>query len=224
MNSFSAMKSLLPVVWVGTACLISLLAVRSAIGADPVKVSVYYECLCSDSRNFVIKQLHPVWRDLKDIMTLDINTYGKANDTAHGEGYAFHCQHGPAECEGNMMLTCAKNYLSEAQYMDFSACIMESFISTRAEELCAELIGIDSTPIHNCWNSVDGQMLLHEVGEIERTLDPPLTYVPWILINDVYTEEQRIAAEADLRGVICNAYQGEKPPQCLVAPYHPLNL
>lgn len=47
-------------------------------GANPVTVSVYYESLCPDSRRFVVTQLYPVWQDLKEIMLLDVNSYGKS--------------------------------------------------------------------------------------------------------------------------------------------------
>lgn len=54
-------------------------SIRQQAAAEPVKVSVYYETLCSDSRNFFIGQLYPVYQDLKDIMALDVNAYGKAS-------------------------------------------------------------------------------------------------------------------------------------------------
>ncbi|XP_064095764.1 gamma-interferon-inducible lysosomal thiol reductase-like [Macrobrachium nipponense] len=199
----------------GAICLVSsLLSIGAVNGADPVKLSVFFETLCSDSQRFVVNQMYPVWQDLKDIVTMDVNIYGKIIETVQDEGYTFRCQHGPEECHGNMMLTCAKNYLPEEQFLAFTNCVMETFLATKAEETCAEALGIDPTQIHNCWNSIEGQELLHSVGEVQRTLNPPLTYVPWILINDVYTDEQLAAAQEDLRTVICNAYTGEKPPQC----------
>lgn len=54
-------------------------SIRQQAAAEPVKVSVYYETLCPDSRNFFIGQLYPVYQDLKDIMALDVNAYGKAS-------------------------------------------------------------------------------------------------------------------------------------------------
>lgn len=45
---------------------------------NEIKVTVYYEALCSDSRNFIIKQLVPTYNDLHDFIQLDLVPYGKA--------------------------------------------------------------------------------------------------------------------------------------------------
>ncbi|XP_071521691.1 gamma-interferon-inducible lysosomal thiol reductase-like [Panulirus ornatus] len=187
----------------------------SAEAAEPVLVTVYYESLCPDSQRFITTQLYPVWIDLKDIMVLDVNAYGKSSDTSVGEGYTFECQHGPDECEGNMMLTCAKGYIpSEEQFMAFTNCVMTNFVGAAAGKQCAHEAGVDFANIENCYNTVEGQQLQHQVGLKQATLDPQLIYVPWILIDDVFSEEQLSAAQEDLRGVVCEAYQGQKPDLC----------
>ncbi|KAK3873595.1 hypothetical protein Pcinc_021400 [Petrolisthes cinctipes] len=196
--------------------LLALFIVPSAWSAEPVKVSVYYETLCPDSSRFFVNQLYPVWLDLKDIMTNDINCYGKANDTSVGDGYTFICQHGPDECEGNMMITCAKSYIpDEDKFMAFSNCIMDRFVGTAAGQECAQEAGVTNfSEIEICYTSVEGQQLLHQVGLLQEPLDPQIYYVPWILINDVFTSEQLDAAEIDLRKVVCDAYQGTPPAAC----------
>lgn len=50
---------------------------------------------------------------------------------------------------------------------------------------CAEKHGIDFAPIKECYTTIEGHKLLHEVGVKQRTFAPELDYVPWILINDV---------------------------------------
>ncbi|XP_069956198.1 gamma-interferon-inducible lysosomal thiol reductase [Cherax quadricarinatus] len=102
----------------------------------PVKVSVYYETLCPDSQRFITNQLYPVWLNLMDIMEIDINAYGKANDTEVDDGYVFECQHGPDECEGNIMMACAREYIEEDEFfMTFLNCIMSEFEGASAGEL-----------------------------------------------------------------------------------------
>lgn len=41
-------------------------------------VTVYYEALCSDSRNFILKQLVPTFEKLSDFIDVDLVPYGKA--------------------------------------------------------------------------------------------------------------------------------------------------
>lgn len=50
---------------------------------------------------------------------------------------------------------------------------------------CAELSGIDFQVIEECYNSVAGHILLHEVGLKQKALNTSVYWVPWILINDV---------------------------------------
>lgn len=45
----------------------------------PMRVEVYYEALCPDSRYFVVKHLLPTYNKLKDIITVALVPYGKAS-------------------------------------------------------------------------------------------------------------------------------------------------
>lgn len=196
--------------------MLALLALaRLTAAAEPVKVSVYYETLCPDSKRFVINQLYPVYQELKDIMLLDVNAYGKAENFAIGDSYIFVCQHGPNECQGNMMIACAKNLIqSEELFMDFTNCIMTVFTAAAGGPQCAEKHGIDFAPIQQCFQSTEGQHLLHDVGVKQNAAAPNLNYVPWIMINDVYSGNQQTEAETNLKKVVCDTYEGEKPAAC----------
>ena len=39
--------------------------------------------------------------------------------------------------------------------------------------------------VDTCAKSVPGQNILHEIGIETQSLQPPLTFVPWIIINGV---------------------------------------
>ena len=46
------------------------------------------------------------------------------------------------------------------------------------------------------------------MGIITHNLNPPLTYVPWIVIDDVYSAENQQAAErTDLVQLVCRNYK-----------------
>ena len=39
--------------------------------------------------------------------------------------------------------------------------------------------------VDTCAKSVPGQKILHDIGLETQSLQPPLTFVPWIIINGV---------------------------------------
>lgn len=51
----------------------------TALAADPVKVAVYYESLCPDSKNFIANQLWPTYQQISDVFTVDFTPFGFAN-------------------------------------------------------------------------------------------------------------------------------------------------
>ncbi|XP_037773712.1 GILT-like protein 1 [Penaeus monodon] len=187
-------------------------AASTASEAGKVKVTVFYESLCPDSRNFIVNQLYPVWNELKHIIELDINAYGKTHEQKNGNESTFRCQHGPRECAANAMLTCAKKYVSDEQkLMDFTKCLMEMRRGILSATECARLAGVDLGDAARCHHTAEGATLQSEIGERQQQLDPRLDYVPWILINDVFTKSQLTAAQRNLRDVICTIYEGDCP-------------
>ncbi|XP_047478942.1 gamma-interferon-inducible lysosomal thiol reductase-like [Penaeus chinensis] len=187
---------------------------QNAIEADPVRVMVYLETLCPDSINFVVNQLVPARDSLTDIMAVNITAYGFASDQPSGDGYVFECQHGPGECKGNMIVVCAKKYLDHETYVDFTLCLMSGFYPPIEGEKCAERVEVEWQPIDNCSQSVEGEQLLHEAGLEQGLLDPRPDWMPWIILNDVFTQENQHDAQEDLIDLVCRSYQGEKPEAC----------
>ena len=45
---------------------------------NKLRIDVYYEALCPDSRDFVSRQLVPAYNDLNSIIDLNLIPYGKA--------------------------------------------------------------------------------------------------------------------------------------------------
>ena len=62
-----------------------------------------------------------------------------------------------------------------------------------------------------CANSEEGQNILHQFGVETKALVPPLTWVPTIVINDVYVEEDFWPLQEDLKGVLCRKYLSDVP-------------
>ncbi|XP_045616956.1 gamma-interferon-inducible lysosomal thiol reductase [Procambarus clarkii] len=193
----------------------SVIASSAEPEAVKVKVLVFYESLCPDSRRFILNQLYPAWPDLKNITELDIYSYGKAVEYGEGADYNHKCQHGYRECQANTMLTCAKKYINDSdQFLDFARCVMYRFSGIDSGPVCANETCVEWSGIEKCYSGQEGHLLQHQVGLLQATLQPRLDYVPWILINNKFTREQLTAAQEDLRTAVCEAYQGTKPSSC----------
>lgn len=191
------------------ACLATVLA------QDPVKIHLFYETLCPYSIDFVIDQLYPTWTELKDIMDVEMFPFGNANYSPDGEGWRFNCQHGPDECRGNMIHACAKDHFQDINLeMEFINCLLSQSSPPYAGETCAAAVGVEWAPLEQCVNSLEGQNLLHDVAVIQDQLQPPLYFVPWIIVNDVFDEDQVGDCQMNLKKVVCDKYTGPPPPAC----------
>ena len=42
-------------------------------------MTVFYEVLCPDSRHFILRQLHPTWEKVSEIMDINYRPFGKAH-------------------------------------------------------------------------------------------------------------------------------------------------
>lgn len=56
----------------------NVLSAEDSENQGKIKVSVYYEALCSDSRFFILKQLVPAYETIPGFIKLDLVPYGKA--------------------------------------------------------------------------------------------------------------------------------------------------
>lgn len=52
------------------------------------------------------------------------------------------------------------------------------------------------------------------MGDRTDSLSPKLTFVPWININDVHTDDNQDNSLDNLKKLICEAYTGNSPPAC----------
>ena len=73
-------------------------------GDELVKINVYYESLCPDSKEFITQQLGPVYQKFKKYLEVELIPYGNANTSwKFEESWGFECQHGDLECLGNLL-------------------------------------------------------------------------------------------------------------------------
>ncbi|XP_032691603.1 GILT-like protein 1 [Odontomachus brunneus] len=196
-------------------------------GNNIVNVDIYYESLCGDSKRFITTQLAPSYRQLKDYIHVTLIPYGKATHTRESatSPWQFQCQHGPSECRGNKAQSCAIDAIKSSEtaekqeqlMVNVVNCAMSSRNPSTAVPQCAQNSGVSEetkTAIDSCIESSLGDDLLAANGDKTAALNPPLAFVPTIIINGVYSQENQDEALRNFVGLICR-HLTEKPNVCV---------
>uniref|UniRef100_G3NZR6 Gamma-interferon-inducible lysosomal thiol reductase n=1 Tax=Gasterosteus aculeatus aculeatus TaxID=481459 RepID=G3NZR6_GASAC len=186
-------------------------ATRTNQAAPPVSVTLYYESLCPDSRVFITQQLFPTWTMLQDIMTVTLVPYGNAMENPSASS-PFICQHGEAECRGNLIEACMIHLTGPSAFQIIYCMESAENVLNAAQPLYAPAVS---------WSSVDacsrgglGRQLMHAYAAMTRALHPAHTHVPWLTVNGEYTEENEDKVLSSLFHFVCRLYKGVKPPVC----------
>ncbi|CAH0561849.1 unnamed protein product [Brassicogethes aeneus] len=182
---------------------------------DLVKITVYYEALCPDSKFFILHQLVPVYKNLLTSMILDLVPYGKAETFEEDGDYKFRCQHDAVECYANKIHSCVINKIKEPYtQLQYIACMIDDNI--RPDEVgqrCGNELNIPFEPIKNCAKSKEGSLLLKSNGVRTHSLSPAVKFIPTIELN----ESQNIVPQShilkDLIKAVCQLLK-DKPNKC----------
>lgn len=180
------------------------------ITGKSVRLSVYYESLCPDSRRFVVEELLPAWRLLGDNITVSLFPFGKAkihSSTDAPGGVTFTCQHGPQECAANKVQACVLHLFPEPRdHLPAIGCLMESgFQKQNAQKTanCLKSLGTGAMrKVKLCTKGEQGSQLLRILGMATLALEPKLSFVPWILLDDEYSAPAAEAAQHDLLSLL----------------------
>lgn len=150
-----------------------------------VHVAVYYEALCPDSRSFVMKQLGPTYRRLSADIEVELVPYGKATTVKTNGGYQFTCQHGPIECQANIIHACTIDVIKDPSIqLQFITCMIENNIDpVGIMNKCAERISVDLESIKECSNNERGKELLANYGKMTNSLVPRISFIPTITLD-----------------------------------------
>lgn len=192
-----------------------------------IPVTVYYESLCPDSKAFITQQLTPTLKSpLAKFVTLQLVPYGKSTYKTQGSETVFDCHHGPNECLGNKIHSCAiKNIESDSfqagktkqsKTVDFINCIMSNSFpdQTFQTESCGLKNEVKNWKnIQECSNSTEGSTLLKENGQLTQSLNPELSTVPTILFRNHFDREAHQLALIDFPGALCKELM-PRPQEC----------
>ncbi|CAH1709768.1 GILT-like protein 1 [Aphis gossypii] len=191
------MKSLIFVVAV--VAFVTVTADR--IKRTPLKVSVYYESHCPDSKDFIITQLHPHFCKVQQYLNLNLVPFGKAYSSDQG----FTCQHGPKECRGNTIHNCVLKRIQDSKaQVDYVNCAMyDPDQPGHIEKTCVKESGVSVEEVQTCFTSSEGyQMMLN--AEIEtKAMTPGPKFVPTIVFDDEYNDDDQNNAFEKFESTLC---------------------
>ncbi|CAM6001424.1 unnamed protein product, partial [Sphagnum balticum] len=151
------------------------------------------------------------------ICNFNLYPYGNARRVQNGSSWSFTCQHGVRECEGNFIETCAlQKYELYTQALPFIICLETNSDDWKAQgQKCSTQLGLNWTLINSCATSNEGVNFLVEVAKITEALQPPHTYVPWIVVNGVHSGTSENAITSNMVRYVCSIYKGtEKIAAC----------
>mmetsp|Transcript_104398 Transcript_104398/g.294305 ORF Transcript_104398/g.294305 Transcript_104398/m.294305 type:complete len:338 (-) Transcript_104398:69-1082(-) len=176
-------------------------------GLDKVHMEIHYEVLCPYCIQFFSGNFITIWNDTQFRNRLDIKLYPFGNgvvipEKQVSEGYhffhptatypLFQCQHGEAECIGNMIQACAMDLEPFEQSVQLVIC-MASYGTSMGPELtsyeCGTKMGFNMSAIRDCVYSDHGAKLMTAIAE--KAMDPYLnrTGVPWLTVEGMHLSE-----------------------------------
>lgn len=170
---------------------------------NKVKLGVFFESLCPDSRRFFASELEPSIRDIKDLIELDLVPFGKARVVSKQK---MLCQHGANECDGNRIMACiisrSKDVVQTVQTID---CLFKNGPQNSIDK-CVKKFMPNNNPadIESCRQSNESFGMM----EIAEKRTGRLNYVPHLKINDESSNDIQSDCESDLKGCICKYYKG----------------
>ncbi|KAG6415388.1 hypothetical protein SASPL_122799 [Salvia splendens] len=170
--------------------------------------------VCQDTcfASFVVDSLSMIFRDdLIRIVDLELVPWGNAK--IYGSD-TFICQHGEYECILNTVEACAIDAWPKVKdHFPFIYCV-ESLVyhdNYTYWATCFEKLGLDATPVMDCYNSDRGKKIILQYAAKTNALEPPHTYVPWVVVDGqpIYDDYR------NFKSYICDAYKGTpKPSAC----------
>lgn len=178
----------------------------------PIYTMVFYEALCPDSKNFVLKQLQPTFSRAPNLIDIQFVPYGKATTSTKSDGsLAFDCQHGPIECEANIIHACVIEAVHDAKVrLEMVACmIRENMIPKDAFYRCAKEHGVEIESIQKCYDSPHGAELLKLHGEATHALRPSVSFIPTVTLDG--QQGRQASVLKDLFGEVCKVASGRGP-------------
>lgn len=146
-------------------------------------------------------------------MDLGFYPYGNAQERKVGGKWEFTCQHGPSECEGNMIEACGMHFHNAtSDWFPFVNCIENSNMApATVAKSCATKAGwTDWDEINACTTSDLGNQLMHSIAQATDNLQPAHQFTPWVVVNGTPLTSNQL--DQQLYRIVCSKYSGSTPP------------
>ncbi|PIA45705.1 hypothetical protein AQUCO_01600143v1 [Aquilegia coerulea] len=185
-----------------------------ATSDEKVKLGLYYESLCPGCSTFMTNDLVKIFENgLIDIIDLHLVPYGNAQ-LGGKDNKTIYCQHGPPECELNIVHACAIYAWPDVKkHFKFLHCIEDLVVKNNFKkpkwESCFGETGFDKKPVMECYHGPKGLELIFGYANETNSLVPPHEFVPWVVVNK---EPLRLHAE-EFMTYVCKAYKGNPLPE-----------
>lgn len=182
----------------------------SKLVSQKVNLSVYYEALNPSCASFIVKNLARIFDNgLNTIVNLRLIPWGNAylNKSTN----AIVCQNGLDECKLNTLQACTINVLRDVnKHFALIYCFEFLVIEGRYKDwrTCFSSLGLNQKPVLDCIGSVNGTKLEQSYAIETAQLNPPHTFVPWVVVNN-----QSIGKDYNnFTAYACMAYKGNSVP------------
>jgi len=172
---------------------------------------------------YITGALKKAWdcKDWTNMVNVTIYPYGNANERQTGSEWTFSCQHGEAECDGNMVETCFINLagFDQDKFMDFILAYEASLdrnsrdpYSTAKEVYDAGSYTVSWDDLNSCMGSsgakggTNGNAWEHQMALWTNAANHQ--YTPWITLNGKHTTTIQDSCTDSTLECTCQAYSG----------------
>jgi interferon gamma-inducible protein 30 len=195
--------------------LIFLSFIINSLSTDIPIIDVYIESLCPDCMDFINDSFRIFQENtsINKLAVINFYPYGNAQEKWAKDRWEFTCQHGPNECAGNTIETCALQKMDKLTSYEFIVCFESTVRKTKDfvnalnncvsdEELRKRIL--------ECGTSAEGNNLQHLIAKITPAEHK---YVPWVTVNGVHQEDVENKILHSLSEYVCDL-QTEKLEGC----------
>ncbi len=181
---------------------------REAIETAHVTVELFIMSQCPYCSG-VMKSFAELEQSLGAVMDLQLDFIAK-----HNEDGSFDCLHGASECDGNMIMLCAREN-DPPHALALAACMTEDFKNIPGNwTACASQVGLDPEPVQACIDAGDGARLLKQ--SLEHSQERKAHGSPTIILDGLPYKGGRTAPA--IAHAICQLLDEEDRPDACPQP------